>query len=138
MKTPVKYGIYLSVVVIAFKLAMSLSGIEPQFQSPELLLMFLMIVGGLILSVNATQKKDYKNAGLPMELLRAGLVTSAVFSVIFATFSTGVVVTTNQKGAPISIGQLLFGFIILFIFILILGGMVSVVISYLISKRKIG
>jgi hypothetical protein len=134
MKTPVKYGLYLSAVVLALKLIMSATNTEILYPKSELCVMFLLLVGALVLSIKVTQEKDYKGAGLPTELLKAGLLTSTIFSLVFAIFS--MIVKFMQNDLPPSIGQLIFGVVFLFIFILILGGLVSVFISYGMSKRR--
>jgi hypothetical protein len=134
MKISVRYGIYIAIAVTILKLVLATSGLELKYAIPELVGSLILLVLGLYLSLRATQEVEYKGAALSMELLKAGLRTSAVFSLSFSI----VLITQKiiQKDFPPSITQMIMGVIFLFIFVLIVGGLFSVFISYLVSKRK--
>jgi hypothetical protein len=134
MKISVKYGLALSAIVISLKIILGFTNQELRFAVPELIGIALIFLGGLIICIYKTQETEYQGAANPMELLKAGFIASALFSMSFSLASLLVKITSHDL-LP-TVGQLVFGLLFFFVFILIVGGMLSVFIAYFMSKKK--
>jgi hypothetical protein len=134
MKISVKYGLFLAILVFAIKMGVGLSNLELHFAIPELAGIFILFLAVLILCIRKTQEAEYNGGAMPMELLRAGLITSAIFAVSFSFSILLVKLITHDL--PGSTPQLIFGFFFFSVFVLVVGGMLSVFIAYIVSRKK--
>ncbi|HXC05818.1 MAG TPA: hypothetical protein VNZ86_13745 [Bacteroidia bacterium] len=135
MKIAVKYGLFITLTEVTLKLVLILTGKDAIFASEGLFALVFIYAGGLWLSIRATQLKEYNGVANPIQLLKAGLTSSAIFALAFALFSVGIKIAQNDLppgGAP----QMIIGVLFFFFLILITGGLFSVFISYILSKRK--
>ena len=137
MKTSVRYGIFISAAVAILKITMVATKLEAQrpFALAELVGILILLVGGLYLTLRTTQDKEYKGSANPTELLKEGLITSAVFALGFSIVL--IIQKFIENDLPPSFSTLLFGILFMFIFTLISGGFFSVILGYALSKRKI-
>ncbi|MFI5148706.1 MAG: hypothetical protein ACHQRM_03170 [Bacteroidia bacterium] len=136
MKVAVKYGIIISIVQITLKLILVLTRKDAQFVYEGLSALLFIFAGGLWLSISATQTKEYKGAANPVQLLKAGLTTSGVFGILFSLFAVGLKVAQNDLPPGSTAGMMIMGVLFLVFLLLMTGGLLSVFISYIVSRRK--
>jgi hypothetical protein len=136
MKIAVKYGLFISLIEVTLKLVMIITGKDMQYASEGLYALVFIYAGGLWLSISNTQTKEYSGAANPVQLLKAGLTTSGIFAVIFSLFSVGVKMAQHDLPPNSTVGLMIMGIFFFIFLILITGGLFSVFISYIVSRRK--
>ena len=133
MKVSVKYGLFASIAVIAWMLIGFFLELDKKMGvngGPLALVFYLM---GIYFSIKHTKDKETTGALDPKQLLKAGLITSAIVSVTFGVYHFFLfeVLGRGKIGVPSEIMAL-----IPFILInLMIGGLISVMLAFFYARK---
>ncbi|HXC04036.1 MAG TPA: hypothetical protein VNZ86_04740 [Bacteroidia bacterium] len=136
MKVAVKFGLFISLLEITLKLVMIITGKDVIYASEGVYSLLFIFAAGLWLSISSTQNKEYAGGANPIQLLKAGLTTSSIFALLFTLFNIGLKAAQKDFPPGSTPGMMIMGAFFLLFIILMTGGLFSVFISYIISRRK--
>jgi hypothetical protein len=134
MKISVRYGLYTAAVIIVWMLLGYFLKLEKIMGLGGGYLTLIFYAIGIYFSVKHTLDKELTEASNPMLLLKAGLISASIISGSFVLIHLVSFEAFDHKG--ISTGSEIMQLIPMYILNLMIGGLLSVVLSFYYARKE--